>query len=334
MSEIVNDGFKQLQCIDSETKHLVHGYLREQKHKLFPNNQTNNAYFNLHAMVTVILKYSVGLITLQIKSDLLHNHFDTFNCTIYQHATIKDLLHFTTKQMKLSYPSNVVKDYVISHGGIQLDGKRTLKQCDIDSSATFTLRERSKRVVSVKVGMLGDKKSGKTSLLLKHIEDKFEEEYIPTIGVNVMEKSFELKNCVANLQLYDHGQYKNMLTKVTKDANAMIFVFDLTEKSSLYSIKKLYKEARKVNKLFKAIFVGTKYDLFEQMDDGYKSEVIELSRKYAQKMHSPLIMCSSKTNIHIKQIYTVVIGSVFQIKIKSKQKHKDPILEYDIIYSK
>merc|ERR1712062_837530 len=82
--------------------------------------------------------------------------------------------------------------------------------------------------------------------------------------------------------------------------------------------------------------VGTKYDLFEQKDKLFKGEMIKMARGYAENMHSPLIFSSSKTSINVKQVFTIVVGSVFQIKIKSKQKSEDDeaILEYDIIYKK
>merc|ERR1711972_431323 len=98
-----------------------------------------------------------------------------------------------------------------------------------------------------------------------------------------------------------------------------------------------YKDARKLNKVFKPILVGTKYDLFEQKDKEFKSEVAKMARGYAENMHSPLVMCSSKTAENVKQVFTIVVGSVFQIKIKSKQKHRETeeaLLEYDRIYKK
>ena len=57
-----------------------------------------------------------------------------------------------------------------------------------------------------------------------------------------------------------------------------------------------------------------------------------MMRQYAEHMHSPLVMCSAKTNMHMKQVFTIVVGSVFQIKIKSRQRHNEgiePLLEYD-----
>jgi len=200
--------------------------------------------------------------------------------------------------------------------------------------------EKAKQVIIVKVAIVGDSQIGKTTLMVKYIEDKFDEEFIETLGLNVMEKSFELKNCIANLQIYDLGgqrQFAELMPTALEGTKAVIFAFNLIQKASLISIKRWYKDARKLNKVFKPILVGTKYDLFEQKDAPYKLEVTKMARAYAENMHSPLIMCSSKTSTHVKQVFTIVVGSVFQIKIKSKQKHdedEEPILEYDIIYKK
>merc|ERR1712113_1366943 len=196
-----------------------------------------------------------------------------------------------------------------------------------------------KQSIIVKVAIVGDSQIGKTTLMVKYIEDKFDEEFIETLGLNVMEKSFELKNCIANLQIYDLGgqrQFAELMPTALEGTKAVIFAFSLVQKGSLLGVKKWYKDARKLNKGFKAILVGTKYDLFEQKDKLFKGEMIKMARGYAENMHSPLIFSSSKTSINVKQVFTIVVGSVFQIKIKSKQKSEDDeaILEYDVIYEK
>ena len=197
----------------------------------------------------------------------------------------------------------------------------------------------AKQTIVVKVAILGDSQIGKTALVVKYIENKYDEdeEYSATVGLNVMEKSFSLKNCVANLQIYDLGgqrQFAEMMPMALEQTKAVIFTFNLIQKASLISIKRWYKDARKLNKLFKPILVGTKY-LFERKEHSYKLEVARMARGYAENMHSPLVMCSSMTSMHVKQVFTIVIGSVFQIKINSRQRHKEveePLLEYDVIY--
>jgi len=204
----------------------------------------------------------------------------------------------------------------------------------------FNDDDNQKQVIIVKVAILGDSQIGKTTLMVKYIEDKFDEEFIETLGLNVMEKSFELKNCIANLSIYDLGgqrQFAELMPTALETTKAVIFAFNLVQKHSLISVKKWYKDARKLNKVFKAILVGTKYDLFEQKDNAYKADIAKMARGYAENMHAPLIMCSSKTSVHVKQVFTIVLGSVFQIKVKSKQKHDfedEPLLEYDVILRK
>ena len=63
----------------------------------------------------------------------------------------------------------------------------------------------AKRSVQVKVGMVGDAQIGKTSLMVKYVEGKFDEDYIQTLGVNFMEKSISLKNAAITFSIWDLG---------------------------------------------------------------------------------------------------------------------------------
>ncbi len=43
-----------------------------------------------------------------------------------------------------------------------------------------------KQSVVVKIGMLGDVQVGKTSLMVKYVNGKFDEDYLMTLGVNFL----------------------------------------------------------------------------------------------------------------------------------------------------
>eukprot|EP00483_Globobulimina_turgida_P011143 UN11164 len=107
---------------------------------------------------------------------------------------------------------------------------------------------------------------------------------------------------------------------IYNDAKVILFVFDLTQKSSLYSVKKWYKEAKKENSTFMPFLIGTKLDLFEGEDDLYQNDMIQQSRKYAVKMNAPLIFCSSRQSINVKKIFKIIIGKVFDLKLDLKSK--------------
>ena len=112
-------------------------------------------------------------------------------------------------------------------------------------------KEKKNKVV-VKVGMLGDSQIGKTTLMVKYIEDKYDEDYIETLGVNFMEKTIELKNVNVTISIWDLGgqrEFATLMPLVCSDAKVILFAFDLTQKQSLFSVKRWYKEARKENKV-------------------------------------------------------------------------------------
>lgn len=82
------------------------------------------------------------------------------------------------------------------------------------------------------------------------MENNYNEDYIQTLGVNFMEKTVPLKNTDIVFSIWDLGgqfEYLHMLPLVCNDALALLFMFDLSRKATLTSIKNWYKQARQVS---------------------------------------------------------------------------------------
>ena len=106
--------------------------------------------------------------------------------------------------------------------------------------------------VVVKVALIGDAQVGKTSLMVKYVENKFDEDYIQSLGVNFMEKSISLRNTDITFSIWDLGgqrEFLYMLPIACNDATAIFFMFDLSRKSTLLSIKEWYRQARGLNRV-------------------------------------------------------------------------------------
>jgi len=164
--------------------------------------------------------------------------------------------------------------------------------------------KQQKNKVVVKVGLLGDSQIGKTTLMVKYMEDKYDEDYIETLGVNFMEKSIHLKNVDVTISIWDLGgqrEFATLMPLVCSEAKVILFAFDLTQQPSLYSVKRWYKEAKKENKLFMPFLIGTKFDLFVELEANEKENITRQARKFAKKMRAPLIYCSSKKSINVKK---------------------------------
>jgi GTP-binding protein of the ras superfamily involved in termination of M-phase len=130
--------------------------------------------------------------------------------------------------------------------------------------------------VVIKVGMVGDAQIGKTSLMVKYVEGSWDEDYIQTLGVNFMEKTISIRNTEITFSIWDLGgqrEFVNMLPLVCNDAVAILFMFDLTRKSTLNSIKEWYRQGRGFNKTAIPVLVGTKYDHFVNLSREEQEEI-------------------------------------------------------------
>jgi Gtp-binding protein of the ras superfamily involved in termination of M-phase len=76
-----------------------------------------------------------------------------------------------------------------------------------------------------------------------------------------MEKTISIRNTEITFSIWDLGgqrEFVNMLPLVCNDAVAILFMFDLSRKSTLNSIKEWYRQARGFNKVLHLPCFNTK----------------------------------------------------------------------------
>ena len=120
-----------------------------------------------------------------------------------------------------------------------------------------------------------------------------------------------------------------MLPLVCNEAQAILFMFDLTREPTLTSVKEWYKQAKSFSKLFVPILVGTKFDLFIGTSPESQASLVKKARKYAAVMKAPLVFASSRIAINVKSIFKIVLAKIFGIKPAIAEIHDPgtPILE-------
>lgn len=190
--------------------------------------------------------------------------------------------------------------------------------------------------IVVKVGMVGDAQIGKTSLMVKYVEGKFDTDYIETLGVNFMEKIIALKNAEVTFSIWDLGgerEFISMLPLVCNDAVVIMFMFDLSRRSTLSSVKEWYRQVRGLNKRAFAFLIGTKYDIFATLPYEEQKDITKQARKFARAMKAPLVFSSSSHAINVQKLFKLIFGKVFDIDCKVEQLRKvgEPIIEYTVV---
>lgn len=144
-----------------------------------------------------------------------------------------------------------------------------------------------------------------------------------------MEKTISIRNTEITFSIWDLGgqrEFVNMLPLVCNDAVAILFMFDLTRKSTLNSIKEWYRQGRGFNKTAIPFLVGTKYDHFvnfpreEQEEISMQVRIYHIgvlfefhltnlqAKRFAKAMKASLIFSSTSHSINVQKVSTPHTG--------------------------
>ena len=131
---------------------------------------------------------------------------------------------------------------------------------------------------------MGDPGVGKTSTILRFTDNAFIRTYIPTLGVNISEKNVKIDGNSVGLILWDiagQSKFETMRKHFYKGTEAVILIFDLTNRKSFESIPKWYEDIKKYvisDTKIVGFILGNKEDLTESRLIGEK-EVIKIAKK-------------------------------------------------------
>ena len=130
-----------------------------------------------------------------------------------------------------------------------------------------------------------------------------------------MEKTISIRNTEITFSIWDLGgqrEFVNMLPLVCNDAVAILFMFDLTRKSTLNSIKEWYRQGRGFNKTAIPFLVGTKYDHFVNFPKEEQEEISMQAKRFAKAMKASLIFSSTSHSINVQKVLSTLV-CLFQL---------------------
>ena len=164
---------------------------------------------------------------------------------------------------------------------------------------------------SYKILFLGDSTVGKTSLLIRYLEKKFDNS-MPTLGVDVRYKYLKYENKNIKLDLWDTAgqeRFKAIISTYYKGAQGAIFIFDITNNRSFEKMKILIEEIKKELPDIKMIILENKIDLEDERE--VSRELIE---EYQISTDIEIIKTSSKTGEGIEEAFLAIVKELFNDK--------------------
>jgi small GTP-binding protein len=125
------------------------------------------------------------------------------------------------------------------------------------------------RTLQKKVCLLGDFAVGKTSLIRRFVEDRFDDKYLSTIGVKISRKSLTREDHFLNLLIWDLAggdDFSKAGSSYLRGAAGALVVCDLSRQETLAPLEYYAQQLRALNETAVLIFIGNKADLVEEQE--------------------------------------------------------------------
>ncbi|MFW9873792.1 MAG: Rab family GTPase [Candidatus Thorarchaeota archaeon] len=165
------------------------------------------------------------------------------------------------------------------------------------------------------MSVFGDSGVGKTTLIQRYITDKFELDIGRSMGVNVHTKIVYIEGFVVNLQIWDfmgEERFKTILPTYARGTFGGIFMYDITNKSSLLNLKEwiLFFHNKVISHLTQIpiLIVGSKLDLYANREVNLE-DAYNLSEFYNILGY---IECSAKTGENVDKLFLTLTTEIMK----------------------
>ena len=134
----------------------------------------------------------------------------------------------------------------------------------------------------IKLLTLGDTNVGKTSVVLRFSDDKYNDNQLSTIGVDFRTKYMKLGENSVKVLIWDTAgqeRFKNIAKQYYRGANGVLLIYDVCKRKSLEKIGFWLEELKTYNNIDELCIylVGNKIDL-----EGKRVITKEEGQKYAE----------------------------------------------------
>jgi small GTP-binding protein len=173
------------------------------------------------------------------------------------------------------------------------------------SDEELVFHERSEMIY--KIIVIGDPAVGKTSLLTNFCGDKFNFEYVPTVGVNITKQKVTVKNDMGKdtdiyLMIWDvagQPQFYMLHRPYFNGADGMMLVYDVTRSSSFSNVNNWYSTSVKYGLSgIPRVLIGNKIDLKDE-----KKIILPMAEHLSQKLNAPFFETSALTGENVSEMF-------------------------------
>jgi len=191
----------------------------------------------------------------------------------------------------------------------------------------------SKEFNIYKIIFLGSYGVGKTSIINKFREKYFDNEYEPTLSIEMKMIQVEVNNKIMQIQFWDscgNEEFAKSVPNLFKNALLAILVYDINNKKSFKNLENwlnILKEKSFDNNIF---LIGNKSDLINE-----REVQIEEGEKFKNNYNNikKFFEVSTKDGVNINQLFEEIVISVYK-KNENDEKIIDNEAKGTVLLSK
>ena len=187
----------------------------------------------------------------------------------------------------------------------------------------------------LKILTLGDTTVGKSSIVLRFSEDKFDDNQFATIGIDFKTKYIKMGDYSVKVLIWDTAgqeKFQNIAKQYYKGANGVLLIYDICNKKSFERVEFWLKELKENNKIddLYICLVGNKID----MED--KREIsTEKGEQYAKDNNISFLEVSAKSGKGITELFNKAIkGSMDKVFATQEKEEGDDKVRLSSFFEK
>jgi len=190
---------------------------------------------------------------------------------------------------------------------------------------------------SVKLVLLGEAAVGKSSLVLRFVNNDFQENKEPTIGAAFLTQKCNLPTRTIKFEIWDTAgqeRFASLAPMYYRNAQSALVVYDLTKPTSLIKAKHWVAELqRQASPGIVIALVGNKLDLTNDqgessnLGDDAENEDAEAegdarkistaeARSYAEEEGLLFFETSAKTGTNVTEVFTAIANAIPETSLK------------------
>ena len=174
----------------------------------------------------------------------------------------------------------------------------------------------------IKILTLGDTMVGKSSIVLRYSEDKFDDNQFATIGIDFKTKYIKIGDSSIKVLIWDTAgqeKFQNIAKQYYKGANGVLLIYDIGSRKSFKRIDfwlKELKENNRIDELFICL-VGNKIDMEDK-----RVITTEEGENYAKNNNILFFEVSAKSGKGIAELFNKVIGGAMDKVFITNEKEE------------